>query len=151
MKIIVPFDEKEFFSQEEIACMSILQLDAAAVMDQALLHWTKYVYDDVEVAYEQTIDDAYEYIQQAITDPSARYRAELILSDQADLLARIVRSMAFYLHRFVLDMPDDLNRIRWQPDSEDDGYAFMKVHSINTLGKFAILTSDATYTILRKL
>lgn len=138
MKIIIPYVASEWFFKQDHQLMENLGMTDASIIDQALTHWTRYVHGSAQDAYELTVDNAYEYLFSKFGDTDECVLAQQCLANNADELTELIRATAIRLHQLLQDIPDEISR-RYL---ETDEYTYLKVESINTAGRFAVLTSE---------
>lgn len=138
MKIIIPYDPDSFFGMEEHSLLRLLELEDEQVLDQTLTYWTTYVYGTAEQIYEHTVDSVYEVIEFKHRGSGRGCQLQHLLSEHADQLTEIMIHSAVRLQQLLQDVPDEVSR-----RTIDTGeYHFLKVESINAVGKFAVITSD---------
>lgn len=138
MKIIIPYRVNDWFNLEQQSLLQSLGLSDAGVIDEALTHWTTYVFGDATDKYELTVDHAYEYVQEHFGDSDQGIKAQQILASNADQLTELIGETAQRLNQLIQNLPDEMSR----ENVDDDEYAFLKVESINTPGQFAVLSTE---------
>jgi glutamyl-tRNA reductase len=144
MKIIVPFDPETMYSTEDVLLLALLRLDSYDVLNQVLSNWNKYTKQNAKDAYEQTIDDMYERVQNTMNETEID-QAESILDENSDQLAEIVRMSALHLHPLLKEIPEELAQMCRDPMSDEQAHTFLRVLEIKPECRIAVLTTDVTY------
>lgn len=144
MNIVIPFDSETFFTLEDKSLMSLLNLEPANVLDEALTHWNKFTKGDAVEIFEQAVEDMQELISLSLSGCELD-RAEEILEANGNQLADLVKTSALRLKDLVHEIPDELERTLWTNDDNEHGQLFLRVSEIDPIGKFAIIKSDTVY------
>lgn len=140
MKIVIPFDQSELYSVEDLQLLGQFGMSPAFVLDQALCDWTLYIYGQTTDMYENTVDIFYEAIHRHHQHDQLRMaQLEILLSENADDLCRMIAETAIFLKQVVHDIPDEFIR----QNLNSDTYQYFKVEKIDVMGRFAVLTTES--------
>lgn len=138
MKIIIPYDPDTFFSMEEYSLFSLLQLTDQIVLNQVLENWTTFATGTADEIYERVVDDLYDHYGTTYREGLESKRLQTLLSQHADTLVQCLQHTAIQLQHVLDGLPEEARRLTY--DTGD--YYYLRVESINKMGKFAMITTD---------
>lgn len=134
MKIILPYKEEQVRGEQAVRLLDGLDLEEHQLIDLILLHWTTYAFGRIEEIYERTVEE----ISMLVDD-----RGFDVLRQHTDEIVQLFTHLTQYLRESLGEFPDELGRLH---QDDEDGYHFLRVDLIDSIGSRLILTSDAIDT-----